>query len=257
MNHFADLTNEEFRKFNGYRMRPINATTRGDVFKASPNFAPVASVDWRERGAVTPVKNQGQCGSCWSFSTTGSLEGQHFLKVGELVSLSEQNLMDCSKSYGDHSCEGGLMDDAFMYIINNNGIDTEASYPYQAHDESKCRFEEADVGATMTNYKDIEHGDVDALTEAVSSVGPISVAMDAGHQSFQLYKQGVYSEPECSSKTLDHGVLVVGYGTDGEKPYFLVKNSWGTSWGMDGFFMIERTEDNMCGLATQASYPIV
>lgn len=253
-NEYSDLSPKEFVSImNGYKMRPLNYTS-SNVFKASPDFQPKENVDWRDKGVVTDVKNQGQCGSCWSFSTTGSLEGQHAIKTGDLVSLSEQNLMDCSMLYGNHGCKGGLMDNAFRYIIHNDGIDTERSYPYQAHNEL-CRFRKADVGATMSAYKDIERGDVTALTEAIDSTGPISVAMDAGRPSFHAYKRGVYRDFACSSKKLDHGVLAVGYGTYEGTPYFLVKNSWGPSWGMDGYFMIERSSENMCGLATQASYP--
>lgn len=256
VNPYTDLTAEEFAAvYNGYKMAPLTNSTRGS-FKASRNFVAADTKDWRDDGAVTPVKNQGQCGSCWSFSATGSLEGQHFLNTKELVSLSEQNLMDCSTAEGDHGCKGGLMDDAFKYIIKNGGIDTEESYPYQAHDE-RCRFKEADVGATMTSYQDIARGDVDALMQAIDQIGPISVAMDASRPAFHAYKNGVYSDRTCSSTKLDHGVLAVGYGTYEGTPYFLVKNSWGTAWGKEGYFMIERSEANMCGLATQASYPIV
>lgn len=256
VNPYTDLTAEEFSAiYNGYIMRPLTNFTRGS-FKASPDFVAADNKDWRDAGAVTPVKNQGQCGSCWSFSATGSLEGQHFLKTNDLVSLSEQNLMDCSTAEGDHGCKGGLMDDAFEYIIKNNGIDTEESYPYQAHNEF-CRFKPENVGATMSSYRDIERGDVDALMQAIEQIGPISVAMDASRPAFHSYRRGVYSDRTCSSRKLDHGVLAVGYGTYEGTPYFLVKNSWGAAWGMEGYFMIERSEENMCGLATQASYPIV
>jgi cathepsin L len=255
VNPYTDLTSEEFvAMYNGFKMAPTNSTR--NTFKSTPSFKAAENVDWREKGAVTPVKNQGQCGSCWSFSATGSLEGQHFLKDGQLVSLSEQNLMDCSTAEGNHGCKGGLMDKAFEYIIKNRGIDTEQSYPYQAHDE-RCRFRTANVGATMSSFRDIEHGDVNALMEAIQTIGPISVAMDASRPAFHAYKRGVYSDRTCSSKKLDHGVLAVGFGTYEGTPYFLVKNSWGPMWGMEGYFMIERSEENMCGLATQASYPIV
>lgn len=256
MNEYSDLTSEEFVKMlNGYKMAPLTNSTRGS-FKASKDFVAADNVDWRDKGAVTGVKNQGQCGSCWSFSATGSLEGQHFLKSNDLVSLSEQNLMDCSTSEGNHGCKGGLMDNAFKYIIKNNGIDTEESYPYQAHNEI-CRFKSSSIGATMTSYQDIEHGDVEALTQAIDTIGPISVAMDASRPAFHSYRRGVYTDRTCSSRKLDHGVLAVGYGTYEGTPYFLVKNSWGESWGNEGYFMIERSSANMCGLATQASYPIV
>ena len=256
MNAYGDLTTEEFNtKFNGYKMQ--SATNRSpDIFKSKGKELP-DTMDWREKGAVTAIKNQGQCGSCWAFSTTGSLEGQHFLKTGKLVSLSEQNLLDCSGKFGDMGCLGGFMDDAFKYIIANHGIDTEASYPYLGVAQKKCNYTTENTGATMTWYKDIVESDVDALMEAVADIGPISVAMDASLQSFHFYSRGVYNDGGCSSRKLDHGVLAVGYGISNGKPYFLVKNSWGTGWGMDGYFMIQRDDNNLCGLATQASYPIL
>ena len=257
MNHLGDMTREEVvHTLNGFISKDYYENSTNS-FKPSQNFVPVDNVDWRTKGAVTPVKNQGQCGSCWAFSATGSLEGQHFLKDGQLVSLSEQNLIDCSKSKdGNQGCYGGLMDYAFEYVIHNKGIDTEASYPYQAENH-KCCFSSANIGATEKSYRNIFKGSVLALVEASSKIGPISAGMDASWGSFHMYKKGVYSESKCSSRKLDHGVLVIGYGTteDGEE-YFLVKNSWGTKWGMDGYFMISR-KHNMCGIASQASYPIV
>jgi len=252
-NHFADMTVAEFAaKMNGYVM-PTVPSMNYHV----PNItAPLDAVDWREKGYVTEVKNQEHCGSCWAFSTTGSLEGQHFKKSQKLVSLSEQNLVDCSKREGNKGCKGGLMDNGFEYIKKNNGIDTEESYPYTGKDGFMCKFKEADVGATLTSFKDVRKGE-ENLQMAVSEMGPISVAMDAGHQSFQLYKRGIYSEPRCSSTKLDHGVLAVGYGSEGTKDYWIVKNSWGKVWGQEGYFWLAKGKNNMCGLATQASYPVV
>jgi cathepsin L len=256
-NPYADMTIDEFKAImNGYRYNASAVSRCGHYMAPSHVTAFPDSVDWRDKGYVTPIKNQGQCGSCWSFSTTGSLEGQHFKKTGKLVSLSEKNLMDCSKPEGNHGCEGGLMDQAFAYIIKNNGIDTEESYPYEPRDGS-CRFKEEDIGATEVSCMDIERESEEDLQKAVATEGPISVAIDAGHRSFQLYKRGVYKEPECSSLRLDHGVLAVGYGTDGGDDYWLVKNSWGTMWGDEGYIMMARNERNMCGIATQASFPTV
>ena len=255
MNEFGDLDPAEFAKrFNGYRVS--GERKDGKIYKPPRNLGLPTTVDWRTKGVVTPVKNQGQCGSCWAFSATGSLEGQHALKTTTLVSLSEQNLVDCSGAYGNEGCNGGWMDQAFEYIKNNNGIDTEASYPYQAEDEP-CRFKAADVGATCTGYVDVAHKDEMALQKASADIGPISVAIDASHMSFQFYTSGVYNEPSCSQTMLDHGVLVVGYGTDGGKDYWLVKNSWGANWGMAGYIKMSRNKDNQCGIATQASYPTV
>jgi len=252
-NQFTDMTNDEFRAYmNTYIMRNESSNVQ---FVATQGPAP-DSVDWREKGYVTPVKNQERCGSCWAFSTTGSLEGQHFKASQKLVSLSEQNLVDCSKKEGNKGCKGGLMDKGFEYIIKNGGIDTEESYRYKGVD-GRCEFKQADVGATMKSFVDVKRGSEDALQQAIAEIGPISVAMDAGHMSFQHYKQGIYKERQCSSVKLDHGVLAVGYGSNSEGDFWIVKNSWGEIWGDKGYFMLARNDQNMCGLATQASYPVV
>ncbi|XP_078367909.1 cathepsin L-like [Oculina patagonica] len=258
MNQFGDLTVDEYRFFFlGLRAHYSNETEKeGSTFLPPSGLTLPDTVDWRTKGYVTGVKNQGQCGSCWAFSATGSLEGQHFKKTGKLVSLSEQNLVDCSTSYGNYGCEGGLMDDAFKYIKANKGIDTEASYPYKAKD-GRCHFKKENVGATDTGYVDIKQGSESSLQSAVATVGPISVAIDASHESFQFYHKGVYNERACSRTQLDHGVLAVGYGTSDSKDYWLVKNSWGTSWGMQGYIMMSRNRNNQCGIATSASYPLV
>jgi len=257
MNQFGDLTVAEFSAMvNGYRM------PKDKKFNVDPALSKVdllglpAAVDWRTKNAVTPIKNQGQCGSCWSFSTTGSTEGAHALATGNLVSLSEQNLIDCSTAEGNQGCNGGLMDDAFQYIIKNNGIDTEASYPYQAQGPLQCRFKTANIGATLTSFKDVQRGSELALQAASATIGPVSVAIDASHNSFQFYTTGVYYEPACSTTQLDHGVLVVGYGNDSGADYWIVKNSWGTTWGQQGYIWMSRNRNNNCGIATQASYPI-
>lgn len=258
VNEYADLEHTEFVGImNGYRQKE----STGQTTYLSPNNDYVTltvpdTVDWRDKGYVTPVKNQGQCGSCWSFSATGSLEGQHFRKSGKLVSLSEQNLVDCSEKWGNNGCNGGLMDYAFQYIEDNKGDDTEDSYPYEAKD-GVCRFKKDSVGATDTGYTDVTQGDESALKEALATVGPIAVAIDASHQSFQLYESGVYDEPNCSSTELDHGVLAVGYGTKDGQDYWLVKNSWGPTWGDEGYIYMSRNKDNQCGIATSASYPLV
>ncbi|XP_076450120.1 cathepsin L-like peptidase [Babylonia areolata] len=256
MNHLGDMTsNEVVALLNGYKK--LANRTAGATYLPPSNAGDLPSeVDWRSKGYVTPVKNQGQCGSCWAFASTGSLEGQHFKKTGTLVSLSEQNLVDCSRREGNHGCNGGFMEWAFAYIKMNGGIDTEESYPYLAR-EGRCRFSRANVGATDTGYVDIRRGSESDLQSAVATVGPIAVTIDASKRSFQLYRSGVYYEPTCSSERLDHGVLVVGYGTEDSEDYWLVKNSWGTFWGMNGYIQMARNRNNNCGIATQACFPTV
>jgi cathepsin L len=257
VNHFADLSNDEFvQMYNKYK-RPDGAVSNATTYLSPDGVTIPESVDWRTKGYVTPVKDQGQCGSCWSFSATGSLEGQWFKKTQKLVSLSEQNLVDCSGPEGNEGCNGGWMDQAFEYIKKNDGIDTEKSYPYEARD-GKCRFKKENVGAHCTGKVDIPENNEAKLTEALATVGPISVAIDAGHRSFQVYSHGLYTEPRCSQTRLDHGVLAVGYGVtkDGQK-YYIVKNSWSTTWGDDGYILMPRDHNNMCGIATAASYPLV
>jgi cathepsin L len=256
MNSFGDLTVQEFsRIYNG-----LNITKKTDkrayVQGTKPALPKDAVVDWRTKGAVTGIKDQGQCGSCWSFSATGSMEGAYFLSTGNLVSLSEQNLIDCSTSQGNEGCNGGLMDQAFQYVIQNSGIDTEASYPYTASGPNSCQYDVSNLGAKISAYADVSSGDEGALQSAANNQ-PISVAIDASHSSFQFYSSGVYSEPACSSTQLDHGVLVVGYGTESGSAYWIVKNSWGTSWGDNGYILMSRNNGNNCGIATSASYPTV
>jgi cathepsin L len=257
MNQFGDLTNEEFNKLykglNYNHQARLNKAASAAPMTLSDVSALPASFDWREKGAVTPVKNQGQCGSCWSFSATGSTEGANFLKTGRLVSLSEQNLMDCSTVYGNNGCQGGLMDYAFEYIIRNRGLDTEASYPYQAA-LGTCRYNPANSGGSLVSYQDVPSGSEDALLNAVA-IEPVSIAIDASRSTFQFYSGGVYYDSGCSSTQLDHGVLAVGWGTLNGQDYWLVKNSWGPTWGLQGFIMMARNRGNACGVATAASYP--
>jgi len=257
-NKYSDMEHTEFvQMMNGLRRSNSTLLQGKRVTYMSPNVdldLPTL-VDWRNQGYVTDIKDQGQCGSCWAFSATGSLEGQHFRSTGKLVSLSEQNLVDCSTKYGNMGCNGGLMDAAFQYIKDNKGVDTEESYPYEAKND-KCRFKADMVGATDAGFVDIPTNNENKLMEAVATVGPVSVAIDANHASFFQYKSGIYDEPACTDN-LDHGVLAVGYGTLNGQDYWLVKNSWGLSWGENGYVMMSRNKMNQCGIAAMASYPLV
>ncbi|XP_017106640.2 cathepsin L1 [Drosophila bipectinata] len=264
VNKYADMLHHEFRQtMNGFnytlhkQLRAADESFKGVTFISPEHVTLPKTVDWRDKGAVTGVKDQGHCGSCWAFSSTGAVEGQHYRKSGTLVSLSEQNLVDCSTKYGNNGCNGGLMDNAFRYIKDNGGIDTEKSYPYEAIDDS-CHFSKDSIGATDRGFVDIPQGNEKKLAEAVATIGPVSVAIDASHESFQFYSEGVYVEPACDAENLDHGVLVVGFGTDESgQDYWLVKNSWGTTWGDKGFIKMLRNKDNQCGIASASSYPLV
>jgi C1A family cysteine protease len=247
VNQFTDLTAKEFSElYLGYRPR-TNDFARSQNLHVVPTGQVLGdSLDWRTKGAVTPVKDQGQCGSCWAFSTTGAVEGANQIKSGTLESVSEQQLVDCAGSAGNQGCNGGLMDDAFEYIIKNGGIGSEESYPYTARD-GKCK--KVTSVATVSKYTDVKKNDESGLMSAVN-IEPVAVAVDAS--AWSSYKKGVMSGP-CG-KSLDHGVLAIGYGDDGSTPYWLVKNSWGTSWGEQGFIRLVRNK-NECGIAEAASYP--
>lgn len=248
VNSFSDLTQAEYRKqYLGYVASQYTSVAAVQMPRGQ---APPASVDWRSSGAVTPIKNQGSCGSCWSFSATGSLEGHYKIATGALRSLSEQQLIDCSRPEGNLGCGGGAMTAAFDYIIANKGIDNEDEYGYTAQDSEPCwTAAEKRVVATLSNYTNVPQGKEDELA-AAAALGPVSVAIEADQAGFQNYKSGIFSAA-CGTK-LDHGVLVVGYTAD----HWIVKNSWGTTWGEQGFIRMKRGV-NICGIAQDASYPNV
>ncbi|GAB6029475.1 hypothetical protein CHUAL_005229 [Chamberlinius hualienensis] len=254
INQFADLTTQEYTSmFNGVKA-PADFKTNKKLGKPLPQ-ATAVDVDWRTSGCVPAVRDQGQCGSCWSFSAIESIEFCNCMKGSGSTVLSEQNLVDCTYAYGNLGCNGGWMDSAFQYVIDNNGVDTEASYPYEAAGvAANCRFNPNTVGGKLINFVDLPYGDEAALADACAQHGVVSVAIDASHVSFQLYASGIYSEPLCDPDYLDHAVLVVGYGADFGSDYWIVENSWGTSWGMAGYINMSRNQNNQCGIASAASY---
>jgi KDEL-tailed cysteine endopeptidase len=256
VNQFTDLTAEEFQsKYVGSSQITLGAYGCKS-FSSSASSAP-ASIDWRTLGAVTSVKDQGQCGSCWTFSSTGAVEGAWAISKKQLVDLSEQQLVDCATgvSYGSHGCSGGQMDGGFKYVIQN-GQCLNSAYPYTAKDGScqKCS-----AVAHLSSCSDVKPNDQISLKGAVAQQ-PVSIAIEADTRYFQSYSSGVLTSTSCG-QNLDHGVLIVGYGEENGQAYWLVKNSWGTTWGEKGYVKIARSSSTndagICGIAMMASFPSV
>ncbi|GER42175.1 cysteine protease [Striga asiatica] len=261
LNRFADLTNEEYRsKFVGGRKnrKPgLMARRASDRYAVRAGEELPESVDWREKGAVAPVKDQGQCGSCWAFSTVAAVEGINKIVTGDLIVLSEQELVDCDRSY-NQGCNGGLMDYGFQFVIDNGGLDTEDDYPYRARDETCDSLRKNAHVVSIDSYEDVPANDEQALKKAVAHQ-PVSVAIEAGGRAFQLYQSGVFTG-QCGTD-LDHGVVAVGYGKENGTDYWIVRNSWGPSWGESGYIRLERNlgsraTSGKCGISVEPSYPI-
>ena len=252
-NKYSDQSRTEYRSKLGYRAS--KSLIRSTHILLS-NISLPTEVDWRSEGAVTPVKNQGQCGSCWSFSTTGAMEGAYYIKTGDLVSFSEEELVACD--HVDQGCNGGEMDDAFEWIHNNSGLCSDNSYPYSSGSGTvnSCRTCKPVKNSAVTGFVDV-HPSEQALQIAVAQQ-PVAIGIEADHMSFQFYSGGVYSG-NCGNN-LDHGVLLVGYGSENGEDYWIVKNSWGDSWGNNGYIYIARgngKEGGECGIHLSASYPVL
>uniref|UniRef100_W5LHM9 Cathepsin K n=1 Tax=Astyanax mexicanus TaxID=7994 RepID=W5LHM9_ASTMX len=254
MNHLGDMTVEEVaEKMFGLQM-PMDSddtnTYVPDEYEKLPK-----SIDYRKLGYVSPVRNQGSCGSCWAFSSVGALEGQLMKTTGQLVELSPQNLVDCVKE--NDGCGGGYMTNAFNYVKTNKGIDSEEAYPYVGEDQ-QCAYNKSGKAAACRGFKEVKKGSEGALTSALAKVGPVSVGIDAMQSTFQFYKRGVYYDPNCDKENINHAVLAVGYGvTPKGKKYWIVKNSWGEEWGKQGYVLMARNRNNACGIANLASFPVM
>uniref|UniRef100_A0A8D0HMU5 Uncharacterized protein n=1 Tax=Sphenodon punctatus TaxID=8508 RepID=A0A8D0HMU5_SPHPU len=256
LNHLADRTPEEMAMLRG-RLKS-KEPNNGQPFPSEKYAGLILpeSLDWRMYGAVTPVKDQAVCGSCWSFATTGALEGSLFLKTGQLTSLSQQVLIDCSWGFGNYACDGGEEWRAFEWIKKHGGIATTETYGSYMGQNGYCHYNNSKLVAKVKDYVNVTSGNLTALKVAIYKHGPVAVSIDAAHKSFSFYANGVYHEPKCANKTgeLDHAVLAVGYGVLQGELYWLVKNSWSTYWGNDGYIFMSM-KDNNCGVASDATYP--
>jgi len=256
MNHLGDYTDDEIQMLLMPKRAPGHVSSATHTHKVSGQPLP-DMVDWIAKGAVTSVKDQGICGSCWTFGTAGSIEGAWFLSSGDLLHLSEQQILDCAWGEWDSGCDGGEADTAMQWIMDNGGMATERAYPYMSTDHF-CAASERGSGVRLTGYANVTGGEL-ALQDAVATKGPVAIAIDAAHPEFEYYSSGVYYNPACKNGTddLDHEVLIVGYGTENGQDYWLVKNSWSTHWGNNGYIKMSRNRDNNCGIATDPNYPIV
>lgn len=254
VNEFSDMTWDEFQKHRLGAAQNCSATLRGN--HKLTNVVLPDSKDWRKSGIVSPVKAQGSCGSCWTFSSTGALEAAYKQAFGKDISLSEQQLVDCAGAFNNFGCNGGLPSQAFEYIKYIGGLETEAAYPYTGKD-GVCKFSSENAAIQVLDSVNITLGAEDELKHAVALVRPVSVAFQVVN-GFRAYKSGVYTTDTCGSTPMDvnHAVLAVGYGVEKGVPYWLIKNSWGADWGDEGYFKMEMGK-NMCGVATCASYPVV
>ncbi|XP_007017656.2 PREDICTED: zingipain-2 [Theobroma cacao] len=255
LNAFADLTHHEFKASRlGLSAAAIDGSRPNLQLPGLVRDIP-ASMDWRTKGAVTKVKDQGSCGACWSFSATGAIEGINKIVTGTLVSLSEQELVDCDRSYNS-GCEGGLMDYAYQFVIDNHGIDNEEDYPYLGREKTCNKEKRKRRVVTIDGYAGVPANNEDLLLQAVAKQ-PVSVGICGSERAFQLYSKGIFTGP-CSS-SLDHAVLIVGYGSENGVDYWIVKNSWGTRWGMNGYIHLLRNSGDskgLCGINMLASYPM-
>ncbi|CAD7088593.1 unnamed protein product [Hermetia illucens] len=261
VNQFTDLTFEEVQnKLLTCKGSIASEVARYssvdvDILQVDDNEVP-DSIDFREKGYVTPVKNQGNCGSCWAFSAVGSLEGQLYAATKKLVALSEQELVDCSKT--NEGCDGGAVGFAFEDLETLGGIASEESYPYRGTDDT-CTLKKDMIVAEVTGFKAIPKKE-NVLKTAVALKGPISVGIQAT-ENFVNYKEGIFYDKSCMNNEIymNHGVLIVGYGKDNStgKDYWIVKNSWGANWGDNGYIKMSRNRKNNCDIASAASYPFV
>jgi hypothetical protein len=267
-NEFTDWTPAENRKMLGLKKSPVNPSARRRRQTSEPTMPIYGSavptstlpktVNWITSGWVGPVQNQGQCASSWAYASAASIAAQHKNSTKRYIELSAQNLIDCSSAQGNDGCDGGDADNSFWYV-QTNGIDSVNAYPNaNGPTNATCQYVSSESITTINSWRDVQKANEAALQQAVALSGPVVAMMDASVPSFSMYAGGVYSPPNCSPYVTTYGVLVIGYGTtSSNQQYWLVQNSMGTSWGMNGLMMIARNKNNMCGIASDASFPVI
>ncbi|EDW79732.2 uncharacterized protein Dwil_GK17860 [Drosophila willistoni] len=268
LNTLADMTNKEISTLLGSKV-----STGGEKFVSDHiNFVTAPnqhitdnlpeSFDWREKGGVTPAGFQGVgCGSCWSFATTGALEGHLYRRTGVLVSLSQQDLVDCADDYGNMGCDGGFQEYGFEYI-RDHGVTLAKKYPY-TQTEMTCKQNQTagipprESIVKIRDYATITPGDEEKMKEVIATLGPLACSMNADTISFSQYHGGIYEDDECNQGEVNHSITVVGYGTENGRDYWIIKNSYSQNWGEGGFMRLPRNAGDYCGIASECSYPIL
>ncbi|KAL6053208.1 Cathepsin K [Balamuthia mandrillaris] len=260
MNEFGDISPEEFHaEYTGFgvdgqllhlRLPQLKPAKESKIMSGLP-----PSVDWRAKGIVTGVKNQLKCASAWAFAAVGAVESAYARVNNLLQTLSEQHVVDCGEKYGSKGCRGGTPLNAFEFA-RDRGILRQLTYPYNGT-QAECAYPKSSVVTTIDAFEEIPMGSEATLTRVVASVGPVAVGIDATNRAFQFYRSGIFRDYNCARNTPSHAMLLVGYGSDADKDYWILKNSFGTEWGDGGYFYLSRNEDNMCGIASAASFPVI
>jgi len=255
MNHFGDLTNEEFRAMKK-KVTPSQPGENVKEYKPPADVEAPVSKDWRDDKVVGPVRNQGDCGSCYAYSAVTAVESMLAITTGKFQALSVQQVVDCSGNWGNDGCDGGTPENVFRYLRDTAGLELETDYP-DRQQQGACSADFDLSVAHVDSFVKIKKYNEKELKSAVGLFGPVSVGIDAGERSMQFYRSGIYSDPMCITARIDHAVVVVGYGSEKGKDYWIVRNSWGSNWGMEGYLRLARNRQNMCGVASQAIFPVV